>query len=98
MTTDHRPRITFHISSLALQFRHPHLSILRSAFCLSPISRTLMKHPRARSHFTAARATSGDLLRLALRIIRANPTKNLRSPTGAIVHHSGDAFCVMREA
>jgi hypothetical protein len=57
-----------------------------------------MKHPRARSHFTAARATSGDLLRLALRIIRANPTKNLRSPTGAIVHHSGDAFCVMREA
>ena len=55
-----------------------------------------MKHPRARSHFTAARATSGDLLRLALRIIRANPTKNLRSPTGAIVHHSGDAICVMR--
>jgi hypothetical protein len=62
------------------------------------MSRTLMKHPRARSHFTAARATSGDLLRLALRIIRANPPRNLRSPTGANVHQSGAAICVMREA
>ena len=61
------------------------------------MSRTLMKQARERSHFTAAWATPGDLLRLALRIIRANPPKNLRSPAGAIVHHSGAAgvphFC-----
>jgi hypothetical protein len=56
------------------------------------MSRTLMKQPRARSHFTAARATSGDLLRLALRIIRANPPRNLRSPIGAFAHHSGAAI------
>jgi hypothetical protein len=53
------------------------------------MSRTLMKHPKARSHLTAARATSGDLLRLALRIIRANPPRNLRSSSGANAHHSG---------
>jgi hypothetical protein len=89
MTNDRASRIAHHA-----QF----LFILHSALCLSVMSRTLMKQPRARSHFTAARATSGDLLRLALRIIRANPPRNLRSPTGAIVHHSGAATCVMREA
>jgi hypothetical protein len=57
-----------------------------------------MKQAKARSHFTAAWATPGDLLRLALRIIRANPPNNLRSPTGAIAHHSGAAICVMRDS
>ena len=62
------------------------------------MSRTLTKQPMPRSHFAAARATSGNRLRFALRNIRPMARSNVFSPSGSAVHHSGTASRVMREA
>jgi hypothetical protein len=47
-----------------------------------------MNMPRHRSHFAAARATSGSRLRLALRSTRTTAQTTARSPADTATHHS----------
>ena len=59
------------------------------AFCLSPLSLTLIKHPSARSHFAAARAISRDSLPFASRRSSATARITALSPVGSAAHQSG---------